>query len=46
MDDLEIMDLSTDDLIKAYEEIKNFMDELDKEVKTLEESINEKRNNK
>jgi len=44
MDDLEIMDLSTDELIRSYEEIKGFMDEIDKEVKALEESINEKRN--
>lgn len=46
MDDLELMELSADELIKAYQEIKDFMEKLDKEIKALEVSINEKRNKK
>lgn len=46
MDDLELMELSADELIKAYQEINDFMEKLDKEIKTLEVSINEKRNKK
>lgn len=44
MDDLEIMDLSVDELIKSYEQIDDFMDKLEKEVKELEAGIDEKRN--
>ncbi len=46
MDDLELMELSVDELIKTYQEISDFMEKLDKEIKTLEVSINEKRNKK
>ncbi len=36
------MDLKVDELISVYEDIESFLKKLDKEIKALEVSINEK----
>lgn len=42
MDDLELMELSTDELLEIYDIIDNYLQKIDKDIKASEVGNNEK----
>lgn len=46
MDDLELMELSTDELLEIYDIIENYLQKIDKDINASEVGKNEKWDNK
>ncbi len=42
MDDFELMDLNTDEIIEIYDIIENYLAKIDKDIKASEAGKNEK----
>ncbi|MDD2625651.1 MAG: hypothetical protein PHC42_02400 [Bacilli bacterium] len=42
MDDLELMELPTDELLEIYDIIENYLQKIDKDISTSEAGKNEK----